>query len=184
MRGILRRFTTSEKLIFAPPLRRNSSVTLGFRRFITAACLLAYSYCEKPPSGTHRPTITHYTPRFNTLRDSDTRLPAMRICCFASPSLGVQRLRYRLSVMQICSLASPKGANIRSLDVVKHPIFSLLENSPPLVTCSHCTSILKVHSVERTLSRNSPSMVANHFLLSEIIATFAAIEHEHQKRTL
>lgn len=36
----------------------------------------------------------------------------------------------------------------------------------------------------RTLSHNSLSMAANHFLLSEIIATFAAIEHEHQKRTL
>lgn len=106
-----------------PPPSEKLPYGIGIRRFITAARLLAYSYCEKPPSGTHRPTITHYTPRFNTLRDSDTRLPTMRICCFASPSLGVQRLRYRLSVMQICSLASPKGANIRSLDVVKHPIF-------------------------------------------------------------
>lgn len=166
------------------PLSETLPVALGFRRFIAAARLIAYSYCEKPPSETHHLTITHYTPRFNTLRDSDTRLPAMRICCFASPSLGMQRLRYRLSVMQICCLASPKGANIRPLDVLKHPIFWLLENSPPLVTCSHCTSILKVHSVERTLSRNSPSMAANHFLLSEIITTFAAIEHEHQKRTL
>ena len=90
-----------EAYIRPPPLRRRSPVALRFRRFIAAARLIAYSYCEKPPSETHHLTITHYTPRFNTLMDSDTRLPTMRICC----------------------LASPKGANIRPLDVVKHPIF-------------------------------------------------------------